>query len=44
MLAEQQELIYCADTECCLEDLPGAMDDRNGLCERVREIRVVGVT
>ena len=28
----------CADTECSLEDLPGAMDDRDGWWERVREI------
>ena len=28
----------CADTECSLEDLLGAMDDREGWQERVREI------
>ena len=27
----------CADTGCSLEDLPGAMDDRDGLRERERE-------
>ena len=35
----------CADTGCSLEDLPGAMDDRDGLLkrerERVKEIRAV---
>ena len=30
---------FCADTGCSLEDLPGAMDDRDGLREKVREIR-----
>ena len=33
----------CADTGCCLEDLPGVMDDRNGWRERVREIRANSV-
>ena len=28
----------CADTGCSLEDLPGAMNDREGWQERVREI------
>ena len=28
----------CADTRCILEDLPGAMDDGDGLQESVREI------
>ena len=28
----------CADTECSLEDLPGAMNDRDRWWERVREI------
>ena len=28
----------CADTKCSLEDLPGAMDNREGWQERVREI------
>ena len=28
----------CADTVCSHEDLPGAMDDREGWWERVREI------
>ena len=32
----------CADTGCSLEDLPGAMDDRDGWWERVREIRSGG--
>ena len=32
----QQHL--CTDTECSLEDLPGAMDDRDEWQERVREI------
>ena len=36
-----QEL--CADTGCCLEDLPGAMDNKGGWRERVREIRTSGV-
>ena len=34
----------CADTGCNLEDLPGAMDDRDGCREKVREIRVGSVT
>ena len=28
----------CADTGCSMEDLPGAMDDRDGTREQVREI------
>ena len=35
---------FCADTWCSLEDLPGAMDDRDGKRERVREIRAGGAT
>ena len=34
----------CADIGCSLEDLPGAMDDRNGRRERVRETRAGGAT
>ena len=34
----------CADTGCSLEDLPGAMDDKDGWQERVKEIRAGGVT
>ena len=35
----------CADTGCSLEDhLPGAMDDRDGWRERVREIRAGSTT
>ena len=34
----------CADTGCSLEDLPGAMDDRDWLQERVRQILAGGVT
>ena len=34
----------CADTGCSLEDLPEAMDDRDGWQERVMEIRADGVT
>ena len=33
----------CANTGCSLEDLSGAMDDRDGWRERVREIRAGGV-
>ena len=33
-----------ADIGCTLEDLPGMMDDREGLWERVREIHAGGVT
>ena len=33
----------CADTECSLEDLPEAMDDREGCRESVRYIRAGGV-
>ena len=35
---------FCADTGCSLEDLPGAMDDRDGWRERVRESRTGGTT
>ena len=34
----------CADTGCSLEDLPGAMDDREGLRKRVRDIRADSAT
>ena len=34
----------CDDTGCSLEDLPGAMDDREGWRERVSEIRAGGAT
>ena len=34
----------CADTRCSLEDLPEAMDDREGWRERVRDIRAGGMT
>ena len=34
----------CADTGCIPEDLPEAMDDREGWRERVRDIRVDNVT
>ena len=34
----------CADTECSSEDLPEAMDYREGWRERVRDIRADGVT
>ena len=34
----------CADKGCSLEDLPGAMDDRDGWQERVREIRAGSIT
>ena len=33
----------CSNTGCSLEDLPGAMDDRDGYRERAREIRVTNV-
>ena len=33
-----------ADTACSPEDLPEAMDDREGWQERVRDIRTVGAT
>ena len=35
---------FCADTGCSLEDLPEAMDDRDGWQERFREIRAAGAT
>ena len=38
----QQQL--CADTGCDLEDLPEAMDDREGWQERMRDIRTDGAT
>ena len=34
----------CADTGCSLEDLPGAMDDREGWRERVKEICTYSTT
>ena len=34
----------CTDTGCSLEDLPEAMDDREGWRERVREICADGAT
>ena len=34
----------CADTGCCTEDLPEAMDDREGWRSRVRGIRADGET
>ena len=34
----------CADTGCSPEDLPEAMEDREGWRERVRDIRADGVT
>ena len=34
----------CVDTGCSLEELPGAMDDREGWRERIRDIRAGGVT
>ena len=34
----------CADARCSLEDLPEAMDDREGWRERVKEIAADGVT
>ena len=35
---------FCADTGCSPEDLPEAMDDREGWRERVRDIHTDGVT
>ena len=34
----------CVNAGCGLEDLPGVMVDRDGCCERVREINTVSVT
>ena len=34
----------CADILCCREDQPGAIDDREGWRERVREFHACGVT
>ena len=34
----------CADTECCPEDLPEAIDNRKRWRERVRDIRADGTT
>ena len=34
----------CADTGCCLEDLPEAMDDRERWWERFRDICAAGAT
>ena len=35
---------FCVGTRCNLEDLPEAMDDKDGWWERVRELRVVSAT
>ena len=35
---------FCADTRCSPEDLPEAMDDREGWRERVRDIRADSTT
>ena len=35
---------HCADMGCSSEDLPGAMDDREGWLESVRDIRADGTT
>ena len=37
-LARTYILQLCADTECSPEDLPEAMDDRDGWRERIRDI------
>ena len=39
VLADQERHVhqFSADTDCSLEDLPGAMDDGNGRRERERE-------
>ena len=34
----------CEDTECCSEDLPEVMNDREKCRERVRDIRATGTT
>ena len=34
----------CANTGCSLEDLPGAMDNRDGWQERIRDIYADGAT
>ena len=34
----------CADTGCSLENLQGAMDDRDGSRERIRAIHAGGAT
>ena len=36
--------LFYANTGCSLENLPGAMDDRDGWRERVREIRAGSAT
>ena len=41
---DQHEQQLCEDTGCNSEDLPEAMDDREGLRERVRDIRAGGAT
>ena len=42
--SREEKLELCADTGYSLEDLPGAMDDRNGWRESVREICAGSVT
>ena len=34
----------CADTGCSLEDIPGAMDDRDGWWDRIREVFACSTT
>ena len=43
VLAVQQDQL-CADTRCCLEDLPGVMGDRDERPERIRELRAISKT
>ena len=46
VLVDQQEFKLqqlCADTGCCLEDLPGVLDDRDRWKKSVREIRASSV-
>ena len=47
VLADQQDLTYtyqlCAGIGCSLEDLPGAMDDRDGLRVRVKGVCAISM-
>ena len=44
VLADQQEHKLCPDTWCNLEDLPGAVNDRDGWREKIRKIHAVSPT
>ena len=44
MTKQKQDDQLCEDTGCSPEDLPEAMNDREKLRERVRDVRASGTT